>query len=68
MNRKESMYFVIGIAVTAFLLTIAVNETFVRMSMAQISTIPTPTHTFTPPAPPTSSRRSRFPRTGDPWL
>jgi hypothetical protein len=51
MNRKESLYFVIGIAVTALLLTLVLNERGIWMSMAQTSTIPTATHTKTPAAP-----------------
>jgi hypothetical protein len=51
MNRKESTYFVIGIAVTALLLTLVLNERTTWMSMAQISVVPTATHTKTPAAP-----------------
>jgi cytoskeletal protein RodZ len=54
MNRNKSIFFVIGIAVTALLLAFVLNEGTIWMSMAQISPMPTPTFTPTP-VPPTST-------------
>jgi hypothetical protein len=51
MNRKESIYFVIGIALTALLFTFVLNGASPWMSMAQISVFPTPTWTSTPALP-----------------
>jgi hypothetical protein len=51
MNRKESIYFVIGIAFTALLFTFVLNGASPWMSMAQISIRPTWTFTVTPALP-----------------
>jgi hypothetical protein len=62
MNRRESIYFVVGIAITALILTLVMNQSFVWKSMAQASTRPTSTFTPTPgvtatftPVPPTAT-------------